>query len=361
MSCAHPEWFWLLVVLPVLAAWMAQAQGRRLRDWTALGQGGRPDRDGGWGWLAAIACLIVALAQPRWGRAAGEALPPGHDVVLLVDVSRSMGAEDAVPDRLGVAIEAAEGLVAALGRDPGDRVAVVAFAGRGVVRCPLTENLGAAVEALRALRPGGVRPGGTDLAEGLAAALEAFDDQEHAEGRTVVLFSDGEDLVGGWREMLPRLHDSGVIVHAVALGDPEGGHLVPAGDGSGTLVYQGRPVASRRSDLPLEAVARETGGALLPLGLKTADLGSLYRNRIVPVARQRREARRTPERAERFGAFVRAALVLGLAGSWPGRRPRLRRALPGVTIVATALAVGAGQGGETMSEAIARGRVLYER
>src|SRR4051794_33266024 len=99
---------------------MVRAGGRRVRDWAALGQGGRPGGDGGWGWLAAIACLIVALAQPRWGRDAGEVLPPGQDVVLLVDVSRSMGAEDAVPDRLGVAVEAAESLVAALGPGAGN-------------------------------------------------------------------------------------------------------------------------------------------------------------------------------------------------------------------------------------------------
>jgi Ca-activated chloride channel family protein len=359
MSFAHPGWLWLLVIVPVLAAGIVRAQRRRVQDWAALGQGGRPSGDGGWGWVTAIGCLILALAQPRWGRAAGAALPPGHDVVLLVDASRSMGAEDAVPDRLGVAVEAAESLVAALGREPGDRVAVVAFAGRGVVRCPLTENLGAAVEALRALRPGGVRPGGTDLAAGLAAALEAFDDQEHAEGRTAVLFSDGEDLAGAWGEILPRLRDSGVIVHAVALGDPERGHPVPSGDGLAPLLYRGQPIVSRRSDLPLTAVARETGGALLPLGLKTADLGSLYRTRIVPVARRRREAARPPERVERFGVFVLAALALGLAGSRPMSRPRIRPALPWLVIGAAVSSFGAGQGGETSSEAVARGNDLY--
>ena len=76
------------------------------------------------------------------GRIPAPPLPPGRDVVLLVDDSRSMAAEDAVPDRLGVAVEAASSLVAR-SRQPGNRVAVVAFAGRGVLRCPLTEDLGA--------------------------------------------------------------------------------------------------------------------------------------------------------------------------------------------------------------------------
>ena len=120
--------------------------------------------------------------------------------MLLVDDSRSMAAEDAVPDRLGLAVEAASSLVRALAREPGNRVAVVAFAGRGVLRCPLTENLGAVSDTLHTLRPGDVRPGGTDLGAGLTAALEAFGNREQepeqAGGRTIVVFSDGEDHVG---------------------------------------------------------------------------------------------------------------------------------------------------------------------
>ncbi len=115
--------------------------------WSALGQGGSPPTDGTNGWLAALICLIVALAQPRWGSGEGPPRPPGRDVVLLVDTSRSMGARDAVPNRLGVAVEGARSLVQSLKRSPGDRLAVVAFAGCGVVRCPLTEDTDAAIEA----------------------------------------------------------------------------------------------------------------------------------------------------------------------------------------------------------------------
>ena len=168
--------------------------------------------------------LIVALAQPRFGRILGPKLLPGQDVVLLVDVSRSMGAEDAVPNRLGVAVESADSLLAALAPDPTNRVAVVAFAGRGVLRCPLTENLGAALDTLHQLRPGSVRPGGTDLGAGLQAAIEAFGkEEEHAEGRIIVVLSDGEDHAEGWRRRLGRLQADGVIVHAVAIGDADRG------------------------------------------------------------------------------------------------------------------------------------------
>ena len=101
MQLAQPEWLWFLTALPPLAVWGALGRARREREWSALGLAGRPAWDGSRFWLLAAAILIVALARPRWGRLDRPPLPPGHDVVLAIDVSRSMGAGDAVPDRLG--------------------------------------------------------------------------------------------------------------------------------------------------------------------------------------------------------------------------------------------------------------------
>ena len=357
MSFANPDSLWLMLVLAPLVGWMARGRRRRLRDWDTLGQSGRPRGDGSIGWLGATVCLVVALAQPRWGRVLGPPAPPGHDVVLLVDVSRSMGAEDAVPNRLGVAVEASRSLVAALGRRGGDRVAVVAFAGRGVVRCPLTENLGAVDSALQALRPGEVQPGGTELGAALSTALDAFDDDEHAEGRTIVVFSDGEDHGQDWEATVNRLRQARVIVHSIAIGDREEGHPVPSGRVDEFLTYGGAPVLSRRSDRRFQDLSKFTGGVVVPLGLATVDLGSLYESRIARAERRQRAATRSLERAERFPLFVLAALVFGLAGSSPiaGRRgwPRL------LVVAILVAAVGAGKGEEPAAASIASGRGAY--
>ena len=221
MTFARPELLWLLMILPGLVLWAIRGRRRRARGWRALAQRGRAPRDGTVLVIACVACLIVALAQPRWGRLAAPPVPPGHDVVLMVDVSRSMGVEDAVPNRLAAAVEAAESLVDALAREPANRAAVVAFAGRGVLRCPLTENLGAVLDALHRLRPGAVRPGGTDLGAALDAAREALGPEEHAEGRAIVVFSDGEDHVDRWSSRLDRLRQEDIVVHAVAIGDAD--------------------------------------------------------------------------------------------------------------------------------------------
>src|SRR5579883_1215686 len=102
MIFVHPERLWLLVVWGGLVVWAIRGGWLRRRAWAALAQRGRPPREGAGWWLVAIAGLMLALAQPKWGRW-GPPPAPGHDVVFLVDVSRSMGVEDAVPDRLSVA------------------------------------------------------------------------------------------------------------------------------------------------------------------------------------------------------------------------------------------------------------------
>lgn len=356
---ARPEFLGLFLLLALLAVRIAVGSRRRRRDWKALGQGGNPRRSGEWAWLAAMAFLIVAIARPRWGGGLDPNLPPGHDVVLVVDVSRSMAAEDALPDRLGVARDSAESLVRALGREPGERVAIVAFAGRAVLRCPLTENLGAVVEILQSLHPGSVKPGGSDLTAALDAALSALDDDrpEPVEGRMIVILSDGEFHNDAWRAFLPKLKGLRVLVHTIAIGDPDRGHEVPVPEPSGAtrpLTFEGQVVLSKRVDKALRSISQATGGAFLPLGLKPANLGRLYEERIAPVARRHRDRERLDERIDRFPIFLAASLLLGVVAMWPRfwRRPLIL----GLLAIALVAAVPG-----SVSEAIQRGRSAYDR
>ena len=322
MSFARPESLWLLVMLVPLFLWTARGRWRRRKRWQSLAQRGRPARDGTPAIVASIACVIIALAQPRWGTLPSPALPPGHDLVLAIDVSRSMAAEDAVPNRLAVAIEVADSLVKPLGDDAANRAAVVAFAGRGVLRCPLTENLGAVLEALHRLKPGSVQPGGTDLGAALDAAMEAVavDPQEHAQGRAIVIFSDGEDHADRWSSRLERLRQQDIVVHAVSIGDDREGHTVPVGKADEPLKYRGETVLSKRSDARLEAIARATGGTIVKLGLATGDLGTLYESKIEPLARRQHEAARLAGKAERFPLFLLTAFVFLVIGCLPENR-----------------------------------------
>lgn len=379
MSFSYPEYLWFLPAIIALAAWLYRDRPRRARTWRELAQRGSVPSLRSVSLLVAAVSLVLAVSRPRFGAVVGPPLPPGHDIVLLIDTSRSMGVEDAAPNRLGVAIESAESLVNALLSEMASRAAVVAFAGRGVLRCPLTENLGAVIDVLHRLRVGTVQPGGTDLGAGLDAALEAFGEEEHAEGRSIVVFSDGEDLADHWRSRINRLVRAGVIVHVVAVGDPDQGHPVPAGNVGQMLMFEGREVLSKREDSSLEAIASATEGAVLKLGLAPIDLGTLYRGRIAPVARLKRQTMRVPERTEQFPVFLAVSSLFALAGCWPVGRPGPLRwiwARAGAAAMLAGLGaafLGAEQGGNergvaqyqagspsTAAQMVARGQIAYQ-
>jgi Ca-activated chloride channel family protein len=338
MSFGRPEFLWLLLASGLLGLWIRRGQRRRERSWRLLAQPGSAPSDGSAVIFVSILLLILALAQPRFGSGRIRPAEAGQDVLLLIDVSLSMAAEDAVPDRLAMAITAAESLVEELGSTPASRVGVVAFAGRGVLRCPLTENLGAVIEALRRLTPGSIRPGGTNLGAALEAALEAIGPVELEGNRTVVLFSDGEDHEGTWPRWIEPLRRRGVMVHTVAIGDSEGGHPIPTGPDRQPMKHRGDVVLTRRIDTALAEIAQQTDGAFVPAGRATLDLGRLYQDRIAPVASRRREERRLPDLPERFPLFLAAAVVLVVAGCWPTGRGR-RACLPAPPRLSAAAAI----------------------
>ena len=382
MDFANPERIWLLALCLALAGWAMRGRGIRRGGWRALGWNGRPFRDGAWLTIGTCVFLSFALARPRSlgpGDAAGGL---GRDVVLAVDVSRSMAVEDAVPNRLGAAVETANGLLQALAANPANRAAVVAFAGKGVVRCPLTENLGAVAAALDRLEPGCVEPGGTDLASAVEAALELFPPNQPSGGRAIILFSDGEDHENRWPSLARRLDESGVSIHAVAIGDDQTGRPVPFDSPDAHLVYHGRPVESRRVDQALLQLVHETGGTFVPLGLSTVDLGSLYVSRIEPTLRRAARAQAI-ERVDGFPILLFCALTLATAIGWPagwgwprwrpGRAPAATEREPGkktaravaLAVAASALALSAGAGdarragGQGVARAIDQGRAQY--
>jgi Ca-activated chloride channel family protein len=246
----------------------------RTRRWRALGRHDPPRRLFTPRLALVLSAWALALAFPTLATIPLAAA--GREIVLVLDVSLSMAATDAWPSRLDSAVTAARSLVETLARGGGDRVGVVAFAGRAVPVCPVTENLGAVVETLDRLRPGSVEPGGSDLGAALTAALAILDATGSDASRALILLSDGEDHRPAWAEVVAECRRRGIPVHAVALGDPAGSPL-PA-----------RPsILTRRQDDSPRAIAEATGGVFLPVGTSRVDLGPLYRDRIEPLTLSR--------------------------------------------------------------------------
>jgi Ca-activated chloride channel family protein len=316
-----------------VAAWRASHRRQRL-----LADGARARQPGDLLLLAALLIVALALAGPRWGERVQRVPASGADVVLLLDVSRSMRARDVAPSRLDRARETARRLLADLAA--GDRAALAAFAGRGVLLTPLTTDKDALGEMLPALDDTLLSERGSRLRLGLEAALEAFAGAE-ARPRVVVVLGDGEEPQRGAGVPERRLEDAKVRVVAVAFGS-DAGTTIPDQGGFVTDA-DGRVVTSRRDSARLGALTRATDGALflasrwgevdasalLDAVRRDADrTGTGFVERRVPVSRA------APLAALALLLLLVEAGGLGLA-SW-------RRWQAGVLVASALLLAGAG-------------------
>lgn len=212
--------------------------------------------------LLALALLSLALARPQCGTRTEVTRRLGVDLVIALDVSRSMLARDVGPDRL---TRARLELGALLDGLAGDRVGLVLFAGRAFTACPLTSDLEALRVFLRGAGPDSVPEQGTGIAAALRAASEVLQAAEAgARSKVVLLVSDGEDQAPGVAEAAAALADAGVRVHALAVGSREGAPI-PLLDASGAVTgykrdRRGETVVTRLDDAALAAVASRGNG-----------------------------------------------------------------------------------------------------
>ncbi|MEX1044676.1 MAG: VWA domain-containing protein [Chthoniobacterales bacterium] len=210
--------------------------------------------------LGALGLLVVALAEPRLGYDTLEVPHRGRDVVIAMDVSRSMLATDVAPSRLQRAKLLAEDLVSELG---GDRLGLVAFAGSAFLQAPLTLDHGAVLTAIDELDTELIPRGGTNINAAVRASEEAF---TKAEGfsRAIIIISDGEELDADGVAAARNAAGEGVRIFTVGVGSSEGSEI-PLGPGDFVRDPSGKIVQSRLDAARLREIAEVTGGFYTPL------------------------------------------------------------------------------------------------
>jgi len=260
---------YLLLFLPLLGVLLFYIKGKkgreRLSDFTssALLKSLAPDisfrkkRFKDFLLIAAVTFLIIAVADPQVGTRIEEVKREGIDLVIAVDVSISMLAQDIAPSRLEKAKHEISNL---LDRLEGDRVALVAFAGKAVVECPLTMDYGAAEIFLRVLEPGLVSMRGTSIAAAIKTSMSAFQEGSQA-GKAIVLITDGEDHQEEVMEAAGEAKEMGITIHAVGIGSPQG-VPIPTGELGGEFKKdkKGNVIVTRLDEALLQEIANLTGG-----------------------------------------------------------------------------------------------------
>jgi Ca-activated chloride channel family protein len=320
MQFGEPNYFWLLALVPVLALfllWSFRARRQALERFAAqplaqrLTDSVRPVARRWKAVLLVVVVLltVVALAQPRWGFEWREVKRRGVDVIVLLDVSKSMLTEDMHPNRLTQAKYAVEDL---LGKLRGDRIALVAFAGTAFLQCPLTIDYEAFRLTLKDADPSIIPRGGTNIGAAIRTALKAFEAGQGRD-RAIVLITDGEETEGDAVAATDEAAKMGVKSYAIGVGTTEG-ELIPVREDDKPLDFlkdkEGKVVKSRLDENLLTQLALKTGGIYVHSAPGDFGMDAIYDKGIAQLHRKEYETRLQKRFFERFQWPLGLALIL---------------------------------------------------
>jgi Ca-activated chloride channel family protein len=283
--------------------------------------------------LAACVLLVLAATGPQWGKDIVEVKRRGVDLMVCLDVSRSMLAEDLRPNRLERAKLELGDMLRVM---HGDRVGLVTFAGNAALSCPLTINYGAYRLALDDVTPRSASRGGSLIGDAVRLAADSFTDKTK-DHKAILLITDGEDHESFPVEAAREAYrERGIRIFTVGLGDLSRGTRIPITvDGQQRyLQHNGEVVWSKMDRQVLEAMAVEGGGACFPISTTDPDFVACYeviKDRV--TARDLETSRKELYHAQ-FAWFAGPALLLLLIESWMGDRRRSRMQAVGLKQVA---------------------------
>jgi len=336
MSFHWPHLLWLLVpVLLLLGFELFRHTTRTAASWPKIARawagpfevspGARhttaETRPRLWLWLGLALC-IVALAPPQWGVVEEQVFDQSREVIIAVDLSRSMLAQDVKPSRLDRSKLLITSLLDGL---KGERVGLVLFAGTAFLQAPLSSDYEVLREFLPALNPDYLPEGGSNYKALLETAMDAFGTS--TADRYLIILSDGESTVDDWKGQIDSLKNKGIRVIGLGVGTAPGS-FIP--DGSGGLVKdeRGAVVMSRLNSSTLQELAQVTGGAYTDASA-WIDLPGLLAKTVDAGKKGEFAEKNTARLIERFQWFLAPGLLLLLISFWTEFpvRPR-ERALP---------------------------------
>lgn len=266
-----------------------------------------------------IAAIIIGIARPRWGLYFQDVQNYGRDVVVLLDLSKSMLAEDVQPTRIERAKKDIEDLVDAL---KGDRIALVAFAGRVETRCPLTLDYNFFKWALDECHPGVVALGGTAIGDAIREGIKLFDKEEEDSRRTkaILLITDGEDHETAPLEAAKLARKNNITIFTIGFGDDKQGARIPVTTAGGRKEYlrdsEGRIVWSRLNDQLLRQISLATkGGVYFPVKTRNINMVGVYRDYIAQMEAKVHQSAKKPQKRDRFQIFVLLGFIILLLES----------------------------------------------
>jgi Ca-activated chloride channel family protein len=328
---ANPHILWLLLLLPLMLAALVVVGISRRRN---IARFGNPELlkslmgdISEWRvktktilFLVAFVCVVFAAARPQFGSRLKEQKSRGIEMMLVVDVSNSMLAEDFAPNRLDRTRYAIDRLLAVMSQD---RVGLVVFAGEAKVQLPITTDYRMARSFVKRISPSLVSVQGTEVGQALSLAELSFSQSSEA-SRVVILITDGETHDNTALDVAKRLAERGIHIYAIGIGTPEGAPVKL--DGEFIKDENDEMVVSRLNEALLQQIATTSGGAYIRA--TNADFGL---EQIVAQIEKMEQGELTTLRFEEYNeqfqwilAVAAVLLVLESLLLWR-RNPRLKR------------------------------------
>jgi Ca-activated chloride channel family protein len=274
-----------------------------------------------------LICISIVLAgfillRPQWGERIREVKKEGVDMLVAMDVSMSMFAQDVSPNRFSRARDAVKLIAESL---RGDRIGLILFAGDSFLQCPLTDDIGAFMMFLDSVGNESIRLQGTDIGGAIDEAQRVFSRKRNT-SRILVIITDGEDHEGRVMDAVERFRELEVRIYAVGVGKGRGDLIPLKVNGSSDDMYlkglDGKLVRSRKHSELLKRISRETGGDYIDI---TDSISGIYQilDAISALARNEYGSRVIKERKEQYQIFTMILiLLLSIEIMIPERRRR---------------------------------------
>ncbi len=258
---------------------------------------------------SAILSLILSLARPQIGTKLRTVSREGQDIMIALDVSLSMLAEDIKPNRLA---KAKHEIATFIDNLKGDRVGLIAFAGKPFVQCPLTLDYGAAKMFLDTMEPDIIPVPGTAIAGAIEKAIESFDQKERKH-KVLILITDGEDHVGKPVETAKIASKEGIVIYCVGIGSLQG-VPIPVYDSRGNRTgykkdRNGKVVMTKLDELTLEKIALETGGKYYRATPGEVELSKIY-DEIFKMEKKKLRSKQYAQFEDRFQILLGFSIFL---------------------------------------------------
>ncbi len=319
MTFAKPIFLYGLILLPIMFLFVMWASRRRQAALARLGNPslvGRLSSSVNWRgrrwrtvlWFVALTGLIISLARPQWGTEMLVVEQQGIEVMVALDVSNSMLAQDIKPDRLSRAKLEIADLMTRLG---GDEIGLVLFSGASFVQFPLTSDYATARTFLDNARPEVISKPGTNIGDAIRTAMSGFD-YDRASQKVIVLITDGEDHDADTLAVAQQAADQGIILYAIGFGSPQG-EPIPEYNAQGEVIgykkdQAGEVVLSKLDEATLQQIAQIGNGKYFRATADGSELGALV-SELNMLQRGELSSQIETWGIERFQGFLAVALI----------------------------------------------------